>query len=123
MKIGFNPQVLLDNLVMEKFSDNGKSLRRIIEIPAKAQKSDKVLDITYKKSDFLPTQWYVANYNVTKRDGKKILEKTLVSEKVAPNDFHTVVRNYGANGFGREITIDNSNGNLFKTDKLFSSQK
>ena len=48
MKIGFKPQNLVQNLVLEKFSDNGNSLKRIIEIPGKAPKT---LEINYKRNN------------------------------------------------------------------------
>ena len=38
MKIGFKPRRLAQNLVLEKFSDNGNTLTRIIEIPSKNAK-------------------------------------------------------------------------------------
>ena len=81
MKIGFKPQTLVKNLATEVFSDNGNTLNRIIEIPATATKPERVLDITYKKGEFIPTQWFVANYNLFKRNTKNVVNKTFVSNK------------------------------------------
>lgn len=117
MKIGFKPQKLVDKLVSEDFFDNGNALRRIIEIPAKKNDTSKVLDITYRKGDFLPTQWYVASYNLVKRNPNSTIEKTLVSQKAHPDEIHTVVTQYNKNGYGKETTIDIDYSKLTKTSK------
>lgn len=117
MKIGFKPQVLVQNLAKETFSDNGNTLNRIIEIPAKANKPERVLDITYKKGDFIPTQWYVSNYNLFNRDGKNVVRKTLQTNKAHANEIHSVVTTYGTNGYGKEVTIDVSGGEVSKSTK------
>ena len=117
MKIGFKPQTLVANIASETFTDNGKTLNRIIEIPGKAGKSGKVLDITYKQGDFIPTQWYVSNYNLFNRDGKNIVRKTLKTNKAHANEIHSVVTTYGTNGYGKEVTIDISNGEVTKSSK------
>lgn len=118
MKIGFKPQNLVQNLVLEKFSDNGNSLKRIIEIPGKAPKT---LEINYKKGDFIPTQWYVSNYNVIKRDGKSTLVKSLESTKSFPNENHTVVQRYNKIGKPEQLTIDVANGEVNKTTKTIEN--
>lgn len=114
MKIGFKPQNLVQNLVLEKFSDNGNSLKRIIEIPGKAPKT---LEINYKKGDFIPTQWYVSNYNVIKRDGKSSLVKTLESTKSYLNENHTVVQRFNKKNQPEKVVIDITNGEINKTIK------
>ena len=118
MKIGFKPQNLVQNLVLEKFSDNGNSLKRIIEIPGKAPKT---LEINYKKGDFIPTQWYVSNYNVIKRDGKSSLVKTLESTKSYLNENHTVVQRYNKIGKPEQLTIDVANGEVNTTTKSINN--
>ena len=120
MKIGFIPQTLVRNLATETFSNNGNTLNRIIEIPATATKPERVLDITYKKGEFIPTQWYVANYNLFSRNGKKVVNKTLVNQKAHPDEIHSVITTYGTNGYAKEVTIDVSNGEVSKTAKTIS---
>lgn len=117
MKIGFKPQTLVKNLATEVFSDNGNTLNRIIEIPATATKPERVLDITYKKGEYIPTQWYVANYNLFNRNAKNVVNKTLVSNKAHPDEIHSVVTTYGTNGYAKEVTIDVSNGEVNRTEK------
>lgn len=120
MKIGFKPQTLVRNLATETFSNNGNTLNRIIEIPATATKPERVLDITYKKGEFIPTQWYVANYNLFSRNGKKVVNKTLVNQKAHPDEIHSVITTYGTNGYAKEVTIDVSNSEVSKTAKTIS---
>ena len=117
MKIGFKPQTLVKNLATEVFSDNGNTLNRIIKIPATASKPERVLDITYKKGEFIPTQWFVANYNLFKRNTKNVVNKTFVSNKAHPDEVHSVVTTYGTNGYAKEVTIDISNGEVNRTEK------
>lgn len=114
MKIGFKPQKLVQNLVLEKFADNGNTLRRIIEIP---EKKGKTIELTYKKGNFVPTQWYVANYNVIKRDGQSTLVKSMNSTKSFPDEVHTTIQRFGKTGKPEELTIDISNGEVNKTVK------
>lgn len=114
MKIGFKPQKLVQNLVLEKFSNNGNSLKRIIEIPGK---SPKTLEINYEKTKFIPTQWYVSNYNVIKRDGKSTIVKSLDSTKSFPNENYTVVQRYNKIGKPEQLTINIANGEVNKTTK------
>lgn len=114
MKIGFKPQKLVQNLVLEKFSKNGDMMKRIIEIPGK---SPKTLEINYEKTKFVPTEWYVSNYNVIKRDGKSTLVKSLESTKSFPNENHTVVQRYNKIGKPEQLTIDIVNGEVNKTTK------
>ena len=117
MKIGFKPQTLVRNLATETFSNNGNTLNRIIEIPATATKPERVLDITYKNGEVIPTPWYVANYNLFSRNGKKVVNKTLVNQKAHPDEIHSVITTYGTNGYAKEVTIDVSNGEVSKTAK------
>lgn len=117
MKIGYKPQKLVKNLVSENFFNNGNSMRRIIEIPAQSAKAGKILDIVYTKTDSIPTQWYVANYNLIRRDKKSTVAKTLTSVKTHPNEIHTVTSRYNQKGYGQELTIDINNGNVIKTSK------
>lgn len=114
MKIGFKPQKLVQNLVLEKFSNNGNSLKRIIEIPGRQAKT---VELTYKRADFMPTQWYVANYNVMKRDGQSTLVKSMKSTKSFPDDIHTKIQRLGRMGKPEELTIDITNGDVNKTVK------
>ena len=114
MKIGFKPQKLVQNLVLEKFADNGNTLKRIIEIPGKKAKT---VEITYNKTNFIPTQWYVANYNVMKRDSHSTLVKSMSSTKSFPDDVHTTIQRFGRTGKPEELTIDISNGEVNKTVK------
>ena len=114
MKIGFKPQNLVQNLVLEKFSDNGNFLKRIIEIPGKKAKT---LEISYKKANFLPTQWYVANYNVIGRDKQSTVVKTLKSTKSFSNENHTVIQRNNKIGIPEEITIDMTSGEVNRTTK------
>lgn len=110
MKINFMPQRLKNNLVMEKFIENGQALKRIIEIPGK---NPKVLDITYRKTDYLPTEWYVSSYNLIRRDKNSTLEKTLYSIKMFPNEQHTVVQKLKSNK-AEKIIINQTNGEVNK---------
>lgn len=114
MKIGFKPQKLVQNLVLEKFSKNGDMMKRIIEIPGK---SPKTLEINYEKTKFVPTEWYVSNYNVIKRDGKSTIVKSLESTKSFPNENHTVVQRYNKICKPEQLTIDIVNGEVNKTTK------
>lgn len=114
MKIGFKPQKLVQNLVLEKFSKNGDMMTRIIEIPGK---SPKTLEINYEKTKFVPTQWYVSNYNVIKRDGKSTIVKSLESTKSFPNENHTVVQRYNEKHQPEKVVIDITNGEVNKTTK------
>ena len=116
MKIDFKPQKLVNNIVTEHFTENGTALNRIISIPAKNQRPERVLDITYKKSNILPTEWYVSNYNLFSRNGKNVVHKTLTSEKNL-NKTHTVVTTYGTCGYGRQVTINTANNNVSKSEK------
>ena len=118
MKIGFKPQKLVQNLVLEKFSKNGDMMKRIIEIPGK---SPKTLEINYEKTKFVPTEWYVSNYNVIKRDGKSTLVKSLESTKSFPNENHTVVQRYNKIGKPEQLTIDVANGEVNKTTKTIEN--
>ena len=112
MKIGFRPQKLVQNLVLEKFSDNGNTMKRIIEI---SEKNAKTVELTYKKAKFVPTQWYVANYNVIKRDGNSTLLKSMTSTKSFPDDVHTIIQKKKKTGRPEELTIDITNGEVNKT--------
>lgn len=114
MKIGFKPQNLTQNLVLEKFADNGNSLTRIIEIPGKKAKT---LEINYKKAKILPTQWYVANYNVIGRDKQSTVVKTLESTKSFSNENHTVIQRKNEKGQPEKLTIDIINGEVHKITK------
>ena len=128
MKIGFKPQSLVQNLVLEKFSNNGNSLKRIIEMPGK---NAKTLEINYEKTKFIPTQWYVSNYNVIKRDNKSTFVKSLQSTKSFPNENHTVVQRYNENhtvvqrynkiGKPEQLTIDVANGEVNTTTKSINN--
>ena len=120
MKIGFKPRRLAQNLVLEKFSDNGNTLTRIIEIPSK---NAKTVELTYKKTSFVPTQWYVANYNVIKRDSKSTLAKSMTSTKSFPDDVHTIIQRRGKTGRPEELTIDISNGEVSKTVRTINNIK
>lgn len=102
----------MNNLVIEKYLESGNSLRRVIEIPTKPA---KVLDIIYTKTDFLPTEWYVSNYNVRRRDPNSTIEKSLTSVKTFPNEKHTVVQRINtSNGSFEQVTIDKSNDAISK---------
>ena len=114
MKIGFKPQNLVQNLVLEKFSKNGDMLKRIIEIPGK---SPKTLEINYEKTKFVPTEWYVSNYNVISRNGKSSLVKTLESKKTLPNEQHTVVKRFNEKHQPEKLVIDVANGKVHKTKR------
>ena len=118
MKIGFQPQSLVQNLVLEKFSNNGNSLKRIIEMPGK---NVKTLEINYEKTKFIPTQWYVSNYNVIKRDNKSTFVKSLQSTKSFPNENHTVVQRYNKIGKPEQLTIDVANGEVNTTTKSINN--
>ena len=112
MKISFKPPKLMNNLVIEKYLESGNSLRRVIEIPTQPA---KVLDIIYTKTDFLPTEWYVSNYNVRRRDPNSTIEKSLTSVKTFPNEKHTVVQRINtSNGSFEQVTIDKSNDAISK---------
>lgn len=87
MKIGFKPQRLTQNLVLEEFSNKGNTLKRIIETPK------RIIDLTYQKSEFIPTQWYVANYNVMKRGSNGRVIKTFNANKFSANESQAIIQN------------------------------
>ena len=111
MRIEFRPQSLVKNIVTESLSKDGNTLNRLIEIPTSKYSKGKVLDITYKKNEFLPTQWYVSNYNLYRRNNNGVTQ-TLVTKNINPQKSRTVVKKYTANGYGTERIIDNSNGKI-----------
>lgn len=111
MRIEFKPQNLVKNIVTESLSKDGNTLNRLIEIPTSKHSTGKVLDITYKKNEFLPTQWYVSNYNLYRRNSNGVTQ-TLVTKKTNSKKSCTVVKKYTANGYGTAKTIDNSNGKI-----------
>ena len=115
MRVEFRPQSLVKNIVTENLSKDGNVLNRIVEIPAHNSNAGKVLDITYKKNEFVPTQWYVANYNLFQRN-KKAIAKTFDFTPISQNESHTVVKKYGANGYGTNKTIDIANGIIKTTE-------
>lgn len=114
MKIGFKPQSLVKNLVSEHFTDNGNTLKRIIEIPSK---KPKTLDITYKKTDCIPTQWYVSNYNLINRDAKSTVVKTMNSTKTFTDEIHTEIQKFGKTGKIEQLNIDIADGKVIKSIK------
>ena len=111
MKIGFKPQRLIQNLVFEEFSNKGNTLRRVIETPK------KIIDLTYKKIDFVPTQWYVANYNVMQRGSNGRIIKTFNTNKFSAKEFQSVVKKIYPQGIV-ETKINVDNGRV--TQKTFS---
>ncbi len=120
MKIDFRPQRLINNLVMEE-KLNAKQVRRIIDIPAKSGVSRKTLDITYTKSDLMPTQWFVSSYNLYANRKGLGLKKSLVAEQNSLNNRNTVVTDYGQNGFRTKLDIKKIGQKIFKSRKYLSS--
>lgn len=114
MKIGFKPQSLLKNLVSEHYADNGNTLKRIIEIPAN---KPKTLEITYNKTNFIPTQWYVSNYNVISRNSNSTVEKSMKSTKSFPDEIHTEIQRYDKKGEPEQLNIDIADGKVIKSVK------
>lgn len=90
MKVNFNPERQVKGLVLERLSDNGKELKRVFEIPGK---KPKTLDVTYKKSEFLPTEWYVSNYNLRRRDANSTLLSSMKATNPTKGEFHRVIKN------------------------------
>lgn len=120
MKIDFRPQRLINNLVMEE-KLNAKQVRRIIDIPAKSGVSRKTLDITYTKSDLMPTQWFVSSYNLYANRKGLGLKKSLVTNQNSLNNRNTVVTDYGQNGFRTKLDIKKIGQKIFKSRKYLSS--
>lgn len=120
MKIDFRPQRLINNLVMEE-KLNAKQVRRIIDIPAKSGVSRKTLDITYTKSDLMPTQWFVSSYNLYANRKGLGLKKSLVVDQNSLNNRNTVVTDYGQNGFRTKLDIKKIGQKIFKSRKYLSS--
>lgn len=120
MKIDFRPQRLINNLVMEE-KLNAKQVRRIIDIPAKSGVSRKTLDITYTKSDLMPTQWFVSSYNLYANRKGLGLKKSLVTNQNSLNNRNTVVTDYGQNGFRTKLDIKKFGQKIFKSRKYLSS--
>ena len=117
MRIDFRPQTMIDNLVSEEVL-NPKQVRRIIEIPKKNSQGRKVLDITYTRSDFMPTQWFVSNYNLyTTRKGLA-LKKAYASTQKNANRTRATVTEYGQNNFRSQLTI-NKNGEKVTKSKEY----
>ncbi len=120
MKIDFRPQRLINNLVMEE-KLNAKQVRRVIDIPAKSGVSRKTLDITYTKSDLMPTQWFVSSYNLYANRKGLGLKKSLVVDQNSLNNRNTVVTDYGQNGFRTKLDIKKIGQKIFKSRKYLSS--
>ena len=120
MKIDFRPQRLINNLVMEE-KLNAKQVRRVIDIPAKSGVSRKTLDITYTKSDLMPTQWFVSSYNLYANRKGLGLKKSLVTNQNSLNNRNTVVTDYGQNGFRTKLDIKKIGQKIFKSRKYLSS--
>lgn len=112
MRIDFKPQKLIDNLVTEEVL-SAKQVRRVIDIPAKSGTQRKTLDITYTKSEFLPTEWFVSNYNLY--TNKKGLKKAFVATRKASDKAKSVVTEYGQNGFRTQIAIKKDGQNVSKS--------
>lgn len=116
MNIGFRPQKLTNNLVLEQVSKNGKTLRRIIEVPGKKART---IELTYKQNEFLPTQWYVANYNVMKRGADGAVSKTFIADKTAKDKSKAVIQNIYPQSI-QQITIDIANNKTSKTSTFIT---
>lgn len=111
MRIEFKPQCLLQNIVLEEFMEKGTKLRRVIETPK------RIIDLTYQKFDYLPTQWYVANYNVMKRGFNGKVIKTFDTNKYSADKSQTTVQNIYQNTI-KEIKIHTENGVVKKESKF-----
>lgn len=116
MRIEFNPQRLANNIITEHLAKDGKTLNRIIDIPSANKNIRKVLDITYKKSEFVPTEWFVSNYNLY-RNNINGIAKTFNSERISPEKSRTVIKKYSGGGYGVEKVIENTNGKIKVQDK------
>ena len=98
----------------EHYADNGNTLKRIIEIPAN---KPKTLEITYNKTNFIPTQWYVSNYNVISRNSNSTVEKSMKSTKSFPDEIHTEIQRYDKKGEPEQLNIDIADGKVIKSVK------
>ena len=117
MRIDFKPQRMIDNLVSEEVL-NPKQIRRVIEVPSKNRNTRKVLDITYTKSDFLPTEWFVSNYNLY--TNKKGLKKAFIATQKTSNEVNSFVTEYGQNGFRTQVAIKKDGQNISKSKEYFA---
>lgn len=114
MRIEFRPQSFVNNLVLEQFSKDGKTLRRILEVSGKKART---VELTYKQSDFLPTQWYVANYNVIKRGLKGTLSKSFEVLEKDKEHSKSVVKEIYSNNYMRKLTIDINNKQVSSSEE------
>ena len=117
MRIDFKPQKMINNLVTEEIL-NAKQVRRVIDIPAKSGTPRKTLDITYTKSEFLPTEWFVSNYNLY--INKKGLKKAFVATQKTSDKASSVVTEYGQNGFKTQLAINRNGQNVSKSKEYFN---
>lgn len=111
MKVNFNPERQVKGLVLERLSDNGKELKRVFEISGK---KPKTFDVTYKKSEFLPTEWYVSNYNLRRRDANSTLLASMKATNPTKGEFHRVIKSIDPrNGKVTTTTIDKYENGYF----------
>lgn len=118
MRIDFRPQAMINNLVSEEVL-NAKQIRRIFEIPKNKKIARKVLDITYTKSDFMPTQWFVSNYNLYTTQKGLLLKKTLTTTQNAANQTKSTVTEYLQDNCKTQLTINKNGEQLAKSKEYF----
>lgn len=121
MKIDFRPQRLINNLVSEQ--KHGMQVKRIIEIPAKSGSTRKTLEITYRKSHVLPTEWFVSNYNLYTNKKGQVLKKSYSAAQVSPDRRFSTVTDYGQQGFKSQLVIKRSGKNVSKSKNIYSGSQ
>lgn len=115
MRIEFRPQSLTKNLVSEVLLNDGKTLNRIIETTGK---KPKIIQLTYKKSELLPTQWFVESYNVMKRKGDGRVTKSFQVSQTQ-NNKDILIQNF-YNKAMQKININIENG-VVKKSQIFQN--
>lgn len=121
MKIDFRPQRLINNLVLEQ--KNGTQIKRIIEIPAKSANTRKTLEITYRKSHVLPTEWFVSNYNLYTNKKGQVLKKSYSVAQVSPDRRFSTVTDYGQQGFKSQLVIKRDGKDVSKSKNIYSGSQ
>ncbi len=115
MKIIHSPLPNAGTVVLENFYNKGKALHRIIETT-----KNTTIDINYEMSEFLPTQWYIANYNVYKRGKNGIILKMLDKSVASQNKSTVKITERIFNNKYLQTTIDKSDNNITKNSKTIN---